>query len=187
MPHSSGRIIGYLVHHIMNRLLSGLRSGRALKSIELSRGLGAAEDYGDFNWGSGLGQFTMAVLSGLRAGGNGGGTSMRKVLLPLNGLERAAESGFVGPDTNGLVSTAGSGDQEPCLERCHSVLSCRWSGGLRDVRDGRCQYGDHAQPPLLARGATLDVDAGDPQHHVLDRLGLRWFRLGLIEQRPAAW
>ena len=97
----------------MNRLLSGLRS-RALKSIELSRGLGAAEDYGDFNWGSGLGQFTMAVLSGLRAGGNGGGTSMRKVLLPLNGLERAAESGFVGPDTNGLVTTAGRGDQVPC-------------------------------------------------------------------------
>ena len=56
----------------MNRLLSGLRS-RALKSIELSRGLGAAEDYGDCNWGTGLGQFTMSVVSGLRAGCNGGG------------------------------------------------------------------------------------------------------------------
>ena len=112
----------------MNRLLSGLRS-RALKSIELSRGLGAAEDYGDCNWGTGLGQFTMSVVSGLRAGGNGGGASMRKVLLLLNGRERAAEPGFVEPDTNGLVTTAGSGDQVPCLERCHSVLSCRWSGG----------------------------------------------------------
>lgn len=169
----------------MNRLLSGLRS-RALKSIELSRGLGAAEDYGDCNWGTGLGQFTMSVLSGLKAGGNGGGTSMKKVLLLLNGLERAAEPGFVEPDTNGLVTTAGSGDQVPCLERCHSVLSCRWSGGPRDDRC-RCQYGDHAQPPLLARGATLDVDAGDPQHHVLDRFGLGRFRRGLIEQRPAAW
>ena len=45
---------------------------------------------------------------------------MGKVLLLLNGLERAAEPGFVEPDTNGLVSTAGSGDQVPCLERCHS-------------------------------------------------------------------
>ena len=88
----------------MNRLLSGLRS-RALKSIELSRGLGAAEDYGDFNWGSGLGQFTMAVLSGLRAGGNGGGTSMRKVLLPLNGLERAAESGSLPAGNGNMIAS----------------------------------------------------------------------------------
>ena len=51
----------------MNRLLSGLRS-RALKSIELSRGLGAAEDYGDCNRGAGLGQFTMSVLSGTHNG-----------------------------------------------------------------------------------------------------------------------
>ena len=100
---------------IVNRLLSGLRS-RALKSIELSRGLGAAEDYGDCNWRTGLGQFTMSVVSGLRARGNGGGTSMKKVLLLLNGLERAAEPGFVEPGTTGLVTTAGSGDQVPCLE-----------------------------------------------------------------------
>ena len=104
-----------MLQHIMNRLLSGLRS-RALKSIELSRGLGAAEDYGDCNWGTGLGQFTISVVSGLRARGNGGGAWMRKVLLLLNGLERAAESGFVELDTTGLVTTAGSGDQVPCLE-----------------------------------------------------------------------
>jgi len=33
---------------IMNRFLSGLRS-RALKNIELSRGVGIAESYGDCN------------------------------------------------------------------------------------------------------------------------------------------
>ena len=36
----------YGVDPIMNRLLNGLRS-RAFKSIELSRGFPAAEDYGD--------------------------------------------------------------------------------------------------------------------------------------------
>ncbi len=39
---------GYGKLSIMNRFLSGLRS-RALKNIELSRGVGIAESYGDCN------------------------------------------------------------------------------------------------------------------------------------------
>ena len=112
----------------MNRLLSGLRSGRALKSIELSRGLGAAEDYGDFNWGSGLGQFTMAVLSGLRAGGNGGGTSMRKVLLPLNGLERAAESGSLPAGNGNMIASLRTPDAHLAYYFTESKVMPRYIG-----------------------------------------------------------
>lgn len=39
---------GYVKLYIMNRFLSGLRS-RALKNIELSRGVDIAESYGDCN------------------------------------------------------------------------------------------------------------------------------------------
>ena len=41
-------LAAYVKLYIMNRFLSGLRS-RALKNIELSRGVGIAESYGDCN------------------------------------------------------------------------------------------------------------------------------------------
>ena len=71
----------------MNRLLSGLRS-RALKSIELSRGLGTAEGYGNCNVRSGLAPFKLLVISGLKAWYMGGGASIWTVLLPLEGMQK---------------------------------------------------------------------------------------------------
>ncbi len=50
---------------MMNRLLSGLRS-RALKSIELSRGSGTAEDYGNCNVRGSLALFKLLVAPGLK-------------------------------------------------------------------------------------------------------------------------
>ena len=50
---------------IVNRLLSGLRSG-ALKSIELSRGLGTAEGYGNCKVRAGLAPFKLLVTSSLK-------------------------------------------------------------------------------------------------------------------------
>ncbi len=60
--------------------------------------------------------------------------------------------------------------------------SCRFSHGL--ARECWGQRHNDLQATLMTERAALDIDAGKAQHHHLERLGLRYFGLGLGEQRP---
>ncbi len=92
----------------------------------------------------------------------------------------------VGP--RGSVTTTGGGDPERISGSDSRVASSGWSGGFGEWLDRRGGGQDHDHPPLalLAIRTAGDIEAREPEHHRLDRLGFARRGRGLAQQRPTA-